>query len=236
MKKAKKIKVRQRRTELDRLAAQVRKVLRRTTRDAIEIGNLLIKSRKYLEHGEWQDWLAENFDLSLRTAQNYFAGAEYVARQKKIGNVADFANLSATVLYGLAAGNYNEQVEAAILAATREGRVDEDAAWAICERLEPIVDDDVEDTDDQDDGGETTEAEDAEINAILDGPPPDVPPAPNASPPDFALRDFDAAIDTLKRLMTKLAAQFASSSHSADDLEQVECFIRAVRAHTASPR
>jgi hypothetical protein len=54
------------------------------------------------------------------------------------------------------------------------------------------------------------------------------PPAPIPPPPDFALRDFDQAISKLKRLMTKLPAQFASSSHSADDLEQVECFIRAV--------
>ncbi len=71
--------------------------------------------------------------------------------------------------------------------------------------------------------------EDAEIGAILDGPPPPVPPpAPIPPPPDFALRDFDAAIRTLKRLMTKLPVQFASTSHSADDLEQVEGFIRAV--------
>ena len=71
----------QRRNELDRLTAQVHNVLRRRTRDAIEIGNLLIKSRKYLEHGEWQAWLAEHFDLSYQTALNYVAAAEYVERK-----------------------------------------------------------------------------------------------------------------------------------------------------------
>jgi len=42
------------------------------------------------------------------------------------------------------------------------------------------------------------------------------------------LRDFDQAISTLKRLMTKPSAQFARTAHSADDLEGVEAFVRAV--------
>jgi hypothetical protein len=46
--------------------------------------------------------------------------------------------------------------------------------------------------------------------------------------PDFALRDFDAAIGALKRLMTKPSARFADSTHNAHDLENVADFIRAV--------
>ena len=57
-------------------------MLRRETTDVILIGNLLIESRKHLEHGEWQVWLAENFDLSYRTAVNYCDAAEFVERRK----------------------------------------------------------------------------------------------------------------------------------------------------------
>jgi hypothetical protein len=231
MKKAKKTKVLRRRSELDRLAAQVRKVLRRTTRDAIEIGNLLIKSRKYLEHGEWMPWLAENFDLSYRTAVNYCDAAEYVAQKC---NVADFTNLSSSVLYWLAAGHYSAEEEAAILAATREGRVDETRVAAICDALAPPDDDAADDDREADGDDDAKEAPpdpeiDPEIEAILDGPPPPVPPpAPLPPPPDFALRDFDQAISVLKRLMTKSSVQFASTIHSANDLETVEAFIHAV--------
>ena len=79
------------------------------------------------EHGEWQPWLAENFDLSYRTAVRYISAAEYVERKSKSDTVALFADLSPTVLYLLAEGHYSAKEEAAILAATREGRVDNDA-------------------------------------------------------------------------------------------------------------
>jgi hypothetical protein len=187
-------------------------------------------------HGEWQPWLAENFDLSLRTAQNYVAAAEYVARVKrKSATVAEIGNLSPTVLYSLAGGHYSAEEEAAILASTRKGRVDATRAIAICAALAPP---DSDDADDQGDGGEGGGAEeDAEIRAILDGPPPALPPpAPIPPPPDFALRDFDQAISALKRLMTKPSPQFASTIHSANDLENVESFIHAVTKAKATPR
>jgi hypothetical protein len=213
----------------------LRTVLRRETTDIILIGNLLIEARRHLDHGEWQPYLAENFDLSIRTAQNYFAAAEYVGRKKQIGIVADFANLSASVLYALAGGDYNEQEEAEILAQTKAGnRIDQDRAWAICEALAPPDDDDADDSDDQEDDGEDGDdkpaVEDPEVAAILDGPPPAVPPtAPIPPPTDFALRAFDDAIGALKQLMTKPSAQFARTVHSANDLESIESFIHAVK-------
>jgi hypothetical protein len=230
MKKAKKTKVPIQKTALDRLAAKLRLALRSQTKNVIEIGKLLIESRKHLEHGEWQAWLAENFDLTYRTAINYTNAAEYVARKGKGETVSHFANLSPTVLYRLAEGHFDERVEAAILAATRERRVDEDAAWAICEALAPPDDADADDADDDDDNAaDAEEAPDPEIEAILDGPPPAVPPpAPNPPPTDFALRDFDQAISALKLLRTKPSTQFARTIHSANDLESVESFIHAV--------
>jgi hypothetical protein len=230
MKKAKKASVRK--TALDRIVAQLRTMLRRETTDVILAGNLLIESRKHLEHGEWQPWLAENFDLSYRTAVNYVDAAEYAARKQKC-NVAHFTSLSPTVLYALARGRYNAKEEAAIFAATREGRVDQTRAAAICETLAPPpTADDADDDDAADDDDNAEAAEAPEITAIVDGPPPDVPPpAPIVPPPDFALHAlhaFDEAVTALKQLVTKPTAQFASTVHSLGDLEKVECFLRAV--------
>jgi hypothetical protein len=240
MTKAKKTKVPQRPTELDRIVKQLRTVLRRRTSDVVLAGNLLIKARKLFanEHGEWLPWLAENFDLSPRTAQRYIAAAEYVARKGKSDTVSYFANLSASVLYELAEGHFDERVEAAILAEARKRRIDEDAMWAIHEKLAPADDDDADDAGDQDHGDEGRHdsggEKDAESEAILDGPPPAVPPpAENLAPPDFALRDFDQALSALKRLMTKPSTQFAQTTHSADDLKNVESFIHAVVARCA---
>jgi DUF3102 family protein len=125
MTKPKKSKVPERETALNRLAAKLRTALRRETTNTIEIGDILIESRKLFAngHGEWLPWLEENFDLSIRTAQRYIAAAEYAAHQMRHG-VSHFSNLAPTVLYALAAGQYNEQEEAAILTATRKGRVD----------------------------------------------------------------------------------------------------------------
>jgi DUF3102 family protein len=234
MSEATKTKPPERKTALDQIATQLRALLRGETKNIIEIGKLLIESREHLEHGEWLPWLAENFALSDRTALNYMNAAAYVARKSE--TVSDFANLSPTVLYALAAGNCNEQEEAAILAATREGRVDQDAAAAICAELAPADDDDADDEDDSSESGGQDDAakENAEIKAILDGPPPEVPPpAPNLAPPDYALCAFDDAIGALKRLMTKPLAQFAKTIHTANDLEKVEGFIRDVAKATS---
>ena len=226
-------KAKARKTALDQIVTQLRTILRRETADVVLAGKLLIESRQHLKHGEWQPWLAENFDLSYRTAVNYCDAAEY-AEQKC--NVADFGNLAPTVLYALAAGHYNPEEEAAILAATHKGRVDQTRASAICDELLPPEPEEIEpdaadadaDADADDDGDIDEAAEDPEITAILDGPPPDVLPAPPPSPPNFMLRKFDQAIAVLQRLMTRSSAQYANSNHNVSDLENVEGFIHAV--------
>jgi hypothetical protein len=232
MKRAKKTKAPQRRTELNRIAAQVRTMLRRDTTSIIEKGKLLLRSRELLadDHGQWMPWLAENFDMSYRSAINYCNAAEFVANKSKFATVANFANVAPTVLYRLADGNYTEQEEAEILAQAKAGkRIDQDRAEAIREALAPPVWVSVGFVDDSEDGDDTEAAEDPVISAILDGPPPAVPPpAPIPPPTNFALFDFDDAVSALKPLMTKLPTQFARTIHSANDLEHVETFIRAV--------
>jgi hypothetical protein len=123
-------------TVLKQLVRKIRAALRRETTNKIEIGQFLIESREHLEHGEWLPWLEQNFNLSERTAQRYIAAFTYVASKAKSDTMSDFtksdavsgfANLAPGVLYALAAGQYNEQEEAAIWAAARERHIDPDA-------------------------------------------------------------------------------------------------------------
>jgi hypothetical protein len=141
------------------------------------------------EHGQWMPWLEENFDLSYRTAMNYCHAAEYVARNK-LATVANFANVSPSVLYYLADGDrYNEQEEAAILAQAKAGRrIDQDRAADICAALE-LPEDEASDTPKSDDDTEPPPrpCSDEDIKRILDGPPRPFPrkteAAPSRSPP-----------------------------------------------------
>jgi len=243
MKKAKKTKAKkkasERKTALDRIVKQLHTILRRRTSDVVQAGKLLIQARKQFanEHGKWLDWLVDNFDLSPRTAQRYVAAAEYVQKR----HVSHFANLSATVLYRLAEGDFDERVEAAILAEARKRRVGEDAMWAIQEKLEP-ADNDAEETDEAvaafeanieaafKGGTSSGDEKDPESEAIIErGTDPAVPPTADPPPPtDFALRDFNQAIDALNRLKTKQPTQFAKTTHSAEVLYGIEAFIHAV--------
>jgi hypothetical protein len=179
-----------------------------------------------VEYGEWQPWLAKNFDLSYRTAVNYCNAADYVARMSECATVAGFAdlrtNLSPTILYALADGRYTPEEETEILKHAKSNRIDQSRATQICNELtapppgEPHP--------------SSLSAITAEVERILDGLPPDVqPPPPIAAPTDYALINFKDAVSTLKQLATKPAAQFRKTPHSDHDLEKVERFISAVR-------
>ena len=239
-----------RKSQLDQLESKLRTALRRETTNVIEIGGLLIKSSKLLKHGEWLDWLKDHFDLSQRTAHNYYSAAEYNARKGKLATVA---NLAPGLLYALAAGHYNEQEEAAILAATHKGRVDQTRADAICQTLKPPAP-----AADNDDAADnilmmmTVMA--APMMVMMTTLPMMAVPmrrhgnprwaaagcaavSTDPPPPDFALEIFDKAVTALKQLLTKPAAEFASTVHSTIELETVESFIRAVakRASRSHP-
>jgi hypothetical protein len=223
----------ERKTALDRLATKLRIALRRETKSILEIGEILVEIRdKHLQHGEWQRWLAEHFDLSYYTAR-YVSAVEYVERNGKSGTVQHFENLAPSVLYRLAEGRYSAEEESAILAAIHQGRVDYTRAGEICDALVPEDDEKPYTSFEEIEAAAAAktaaaeEAEDAEIAAILDGASPLPPPEVSASP-DVMLAAFDRAITTLMQVMTKPAAQFAGTVHAANDLQNVEDFIRTV--------
>jgi hypothetical protein len=231
MKKPKKTEALERKVRpLDLIADQLRTILQRGTKDVIEIGNLLIESRGQLEHGEWQRWLAENFDLTYRTALRYCTAAEYLHACRGKSDTMSLINVSPTVLYALAEGRYSEEAEKAILAASHKGRrIDQTRAEEIREEADSNYEGDAaEDESEAEAEAEAEDDADPEIAAILDGPQPDVPPpAPIAPPPDFAVQSFNEAVDALKKLVTKPAAQFVTTT-PVDDLMKVIAFLQAV--------
>ena len=40
-------------------------------RHAVEVGRLLLEAKVSCKHGDWLTWLEDNFDGSVRTAQDY---------------------------------------------------------------------------------------------------------------------------------------------------------------------
>ena len=55
--------------------------------NAVEFGKRLIAIKKKLPHGEWQNWLKDNFNLSYRSAAQFMQIAE------RFSNVQTFAHL-----------------------------------------------------------------------------------------------------------------------------------------------
>jgi hypothetical protein len=55
---------------------QIRAGLRQTAQNVVHIGQLLLKAKRRIPHGQWLVWLHAEFDLSERTAQSFMRAAE----------------------------------------------------------------------------------------------------------------------------------------------------------------
>ena len=215
--------------------------LKREIADVIAIGDLLLEAQDQLEHGEWLPWLEINFAASIRTAQNYMSAARFASKYATVAHL----KLKPTALYLLGReGTPLDEIEIILKAAETEW-VDYDRAYEIINeiheerRREPPPDDKehksaeaqaMERLHDRVTEGRATQDE---AEAILDGSPPEVPPAePSPSPgavvTNFALASFDEAVGTLLRLRTKALSNFNVSKHSPVELEAVIEFLQAV--------
>lgn len=67
---------------------EVKFYLNQTAQNIIEVGKRLTQAKTMLPHGEFGNWLEENFKLSQRTANNFMAVAE------RFGNSPTSANLN----------------------------------------------------------------------------------------------------------------------------------------------
>ena len=67
---------------LEILTAEIQSYFVKMAENIIEIGKRLIKAKELVPHGEWQNWLEENFSLSQMTANNFMRVAERFGKIK----------------------------------------------------------------------------------------------------------------------------------------------------------
>lgn len=228
------------------ITSELQIALKRETADVIAIGNLLLEAKDQLEHGKWLPWIKANCGLSESTAQNYMNAARLAVKYPTVGVL----KLRPTVLYWLWEQMENislDEIEVIFAVAENE--------WVNIERAEAIIeavheerrgteDEEEEQPRDEPPVEEQPREEPlrSEIDDILEGPPPELPPAPEVSTPDITLPPFDQAVETLSRLQTKALSSFLGTKHPPDKISMIAHFLRDVadkvqsQAEPAEPR
>ena len=71
------------------IAAEINAIRRRAARqlleDSVEVGRLLVEAKNSVQHGEWGDWLEENFQYSSTEANNLMRLYEAYGTREQIG-------------------------------------------------------------------------------------------------------------------------------------------------------
>jgi Protein of unknown function (DUF3102) len=167
--------------QLSAIVDDIKVALRHDTKNAIRLGDLLreMKASPEVKHGDWGPLLKSNFDFSENTARNYMKASEYA--ETKNATVA-VLNLAPSVLYALARGEFDPEVERRILEAAATERVDIDRTEEIendwfAEEVEKADEaerkakaDDAGDVGDADDEDASDEADDGGTDATDDDP------------------------------------------------------------------
>jgi hypothetical protein len=210
---------------LTTIVGEIRETLRNDIGSIIARGNLLQEAKDQLEHGQWLPWLEENFLMDERTAQRAMAAAKFAAKYDNVSGL----HLTKSALYELSSEDYPAKVVKAVLKEAKSAIVSHQKVWEINERLNPRKPEPVEDWRAELERREQEQAEaEAEAEKLLDGPPPDLPPAEPAVPVDFVLAQFNSAIKALEELQTKSVNRFTGTTHNADELRKVADFLFAV--------
>lgn len=97
-------------------AIDIRQRTKRASEDIVAIGRKLCEVKELLPHGQFTDWVTEEFDLSIRTAQNLMAVANRFE-----GKNATVAFLGTSVLYLLAAPSTPDEAIDAVVERAQAG-------------------------------------------------------------------------------------------------------------------
>ena len=100
----------------DPIAAIVTRIKERKETFAIETGKDLIEAKALVQHGQWGQWLKDNFDWSQSTAQGFMNAAKLVAKIPEVGNLKPSAAVA------LAAKNVPETVKSEVIADLKAGK------------------------------------------------------------------------------------------------------------------
>lgn len=98
--------------------AEIRRLIRRSSEDILEIGRNLVRVRDLLPKGQFQDWVTSEFSWSLRTAYNFIAVHERLGGFIERGQLASVSNAA---LYMLAGGSVPDEVVASITQRVENG-------------------------------------------------------------------------------------------------------------------
>ncbi len=218
------------------ITTELQTALKHETADIVTIGALLIEAQGQLEHGKWFSWLEDNFGATYRTAINYMNAAHFAAKYETVSDL----KLRPTALYLLGGeldnphGLYTPKAIKAILKAAATEWVNAERACDIAKSLLPppplrtSEEIEAELAFHAEKRAAAERAERAKVDDILDGPPPELPPAPAATTHDVILPPFDSAVATLAQLQTKPLSSFAATAHPADRLKAVVIFLQQV--------
>jgi len=208
------------------IVGEIRKTLRNDVGNIIKRGDLLLEAKEQLEHGQWLPWLEDNFSMDERTAQRAMAVAKFAAKYDSLSDL----HLTKSALYDLSSGDYPEKVIKAVLKEAESKLVNDSRLYDIDSELNPPEPEPEEDLPETDELRRRLQEEiDAEAEAILDGPPPDLPPSTEPpAPTDFTLVQFDKAIKNLAELHTKSVSKFVGTAHTGGDLRKIADFLCAV--------
>jgi hypothetical protein len=99
----------QHRAQVQAAALDIRSRLKRTVEDVIAIGKQLIAVKELLPHGQFGEWLDQEFKMSDRSARNFMYAAEQFGGKTEIISVLDV-----TTVYLLAAPSTPETARAEV--------------------------------------------------------------------------------------------------------------------------
>ena len=95
---------------------EIKKLMRRTSEDIVNIGQRLIEVKQRLKHGSFTNWLKSEFNWSLSSATKFMQ----VAEQFKFVNFTNL-NITASVLYLIAAPSISQAARAEVLKRATNG-------------------------------------------------------------------------------------------------------------------
>ena len=98
---------------LPQLENEIKDYLNQTTQNFIEIGKRLIQAKSLVQHGQWQTWLQNNFQLSYSSAKNFMAVAERFGKSQSIGFLNSTQMIAMLALPKADTEKFIEQKEAA---------------------------------------------------------------------------------------------------------------------------
>lgn len=109
-------------------AGKIKGLLTQTIESIVEIGSRLIEVKKSLKHGQYRQWLHSEFEMSIRTADNF-------TRVARCFNDANFSELdiAKSALYLLAAPSVPDEAREEALDIAKNERVSQRKATEIIE-------------------------------------------------------------------------------------------------------